>query len=104
MPKYIDQDKLVNRLNEHYVALVKKCVFDDEYARGYGDAISDMDDESAADVREVKHGHWIRQPISGYGDCICSVCGAVCHVHACAGIPTQRYCYRCGAKMLEEEK
>ena len=58
----------------------------------------------SADVQEVKHGHWIGQPISGYADCKCSVCGAICHVHVSAGIPTQRYCYRCGAKMLEDEK
>ena len=42
------------------------------------------------------------QPISGYADCKCSVCGAICNVHVSAGIPTQRYCYRCGAKMLED--
>ena len=58
----------------------------------------------SADVQEVKHGHWIGQPISGYADCKCSVCGAICNVHVSAGIPTQRYCYRCGAKMLEDEK
>ena len=37
-----------------------------------------------------------------YADCKCSVCGAICNVHVSAGIPTQRYCYRCGAKMLED--
>ena len=54
----------------------------------------------SADVQEIKHGHWIGQPISGYADCKCSVCGAICNVHVSAGIPTQRYCYRCGAKMF----
>lgn len=56
-----------------------------------------------ADVQKVKRGHWIGKPISGYADCKCSVCGAICNVYASAGIPTQRYCYRCGAKMWEEE-
>ena len=104
MPKYVDLDKLVDELDEHYETLGKKYGFDDMYVRGYGEAINDMEDKPEVDVQEVKHGHWIRQPISGYGDYICSVCGAVCHVHACAGIPTQRYCYGCGAKMLQEEK
>lgn len=52
----------------------------------------------------IIHGHWIGQPISGYADCKCSVCGAICNVHACAGIPTQKYCYRCGALMLEDKR
>lgn len=51
----------------------------------------------------ILHGYWIGKPISGYADCKCSVCGAICNVHASAGIPTQRYGYRCGAKMLEDE-
>ena len=58
----------------------------------------------SADVQEIKHGHWIGQPISGYADCKCSVCGAICNVHANVGIPTQRYCSNCGARMVEEEK
>ena len=104
MLKYVDVDKVVTRLNKYYETLGKKYGFDDMYVCGYGEAINDMEDEPEVDVQEVKHGHWIRQPISGYSDCICSVCGAVCHVHACAGIPTQKYCYRCGALMLKEEK
>lgn len=59
--------------------------------------------ESKINEQSIFHGHWIGQPISGYADCKCSVCGAVCNVHACAGIPTQRYCYRCGALMLEDK-
>ncbi len=31
--------------------------FDAGYSSGYGDAVSEMNDESAADVQEVKHGH-----------------------------------------------
>lgn len=58
---------------------------------------------SKINERGIIHGHWIGQPISGYADCKCSVCGAVCNVHACAGIPTQKYCYRCGALMLEDK-
>ena len=101
MPKYIDKDKLVNSLKEDCAALVKERWFDD-YVQGYSSAIDDIIAEPEADVQEVKHGKWVGQPISGYADCRCSVCGAVCNVHASAGIPTQRYCYRCGAKMLED--
>lgn len=31
--------------------------FDTGYSSGYGDAVSEMSDEPAADVQEVKHGH-----------------------------------------------
>ena len=103
MARYIDKDKLVNELKEDYAALVKERWFDD-YVQGYGSAIDDIIAEPTADVQEVKHGHWIEQPISGYADCKCSVCGAICNVHANVGIPTQRYCSNCGARMVEEEK
>lgn len=52
----------------------------------------------AADVAEVKHGHWkpkgvlIRSP--GVKNYTCSVCG-------CDGFHT-KYCPECGAKMDEE--
>ena len=100
MPRYIDKDKLVNSLKEDYATLVKERWFDD-YVQGYSSAIDDVIAEPEI-TEGIFHGHWIGQPISGYADCKCSVCGAICNVHVSAGIPTQRYCYRCGAKMLED--
>ena len=100
MPRYIDKDKLVNSLKEDCAALVKERWFDD-YVQGYSSAIDDVIAEPEI-TEGIFHGHWIGQPISGYADCKCSVCGAICNVHVSAGIPTQRYCYRCGAKMLED--
>lgn len=102
MPRYIDKDKLINRLDERYKALGKGYGFGDMYVCGYGEAINSTKDEPEITVG-ISRGHWIGQPISGYADCKCSVCGAICNVHVSAGIPTQRYCYRCGAKMLEEK-
>ena len=101
MPRYIDKDKLINSLKEDYATLVKERWFDD-YVQGYSSAIDDVIAEPEI-TEGIFHGHWIGQPISGYADCKCSVCGAICNVHVSAGIPTQRYCYRCGAKMLEDE-
>lgn len=100
MPRYIDKDKLINSLKEDYATLVKERWFDD-YVQGYSSAIDDVIAEPEI-TEGIFHGHWIGQPISGYADCKCSVCGAICNVHVSAGIPTQRYCYRCGAKMLED--
>ena len=100
MPRYIDKDKLINSLKEDYATLVKERWFDD-YVQGYSSAIDDVIAEPEITVG-ISRGRWIGQPISGYADCKCSVCGAICNVHVSAGIPTQRYCYRCGAKMLED--
>ena len=100
MPRYIDKDKLINSLKEDYATLVKERWFDD-YVQGYSSAIDDVIAEPEI-TEGIFHGRWIGQPISGYADCKCSVCGAICNVHVSAGIPTQRYCYRCGAKMLED--
>ena len=101
MPRYIDKDQMVNRLKERCATLVRERWFDD-YVQGYSSAIGDMIDEPEITEQGIFHGHWIGKPISGYADCRCSVCGAVCNIHVSAGIPTQRYCYRCGAKMLED--
>lgn len=38
MPKYVDLDKLVSELDEHYETLGKKYGFDDMYVRGNGGA------------------------------------------------------------------
>ena len=100
MPRYIDKDKLINNLKEDCATLVKERWFDD-YVQGYSSAIDDVIAEPEI-TEGIFHGRWIGQPISGYADCKCSVCGAICNVHVSAGIPTQRYCYRCGAKMLED--
>lgn len=102
MSRYIDKDKLINSLKEDCATLVKERWFDD-YVQGYSSAIDDVIAEPEI-AEGVFHGHWIGQPISGYADCKCSVCGAICNVHVSAGIPTQRYCYRCGARMDLEER
>ena len=101
MPRYIDKDKLINSLKEDYATLVKERWFDD-YVQGYSSAIDDVIAEPEI-TEGIFRGHWIGQPISGYADCKCSVCGAICNVHVSAGIPIQRYCYRCGARMFVEE-
>lgn len=104
MSRYVDVDILINKMQERYNDLLSENGYYDNFTQGYEDALSEVENEPTADVREVKHGKWIGKPISGYADCKCSVCGAVCNVRASVGIPAQKYCYRCGAKMdLEED-
>lgn len=103
MPKYIDQDKLVNRLKEYCTALVKERWFDD-YVHGYSAAISDIMDEPTADVQEVKHGHWVEMVRIRKGRSVrlvhwqCSLCECF------LGTNTANYCPNCGAIMDEEDE
>lgn len=114
MPKYIDQDKLVNRLKECRTALVKERWFDD-YVHGYSAAISDIMDEPTADVQEVKHGKWIRDddqdgfrcPNCGHATnetllkWYQEINGDTCNI--CYRSVNPFYCSRCGAKMGLED-
>lgn len=104
MPKYIDKDALLHKLEELREDLERVYGNYRDSVVGLTNAIQLLEDEPEINRQGILRGHWIGLPISGYADCKCSICGAVCNVHASAGIPTQRYCYRCGALMLEEEK
>ncbi len=97
MKRYVNLDKLVNRLDEHYTTLGKKYGFDDMYVRGYGEAISDMEDEPVADAQEVKHAKWLPYRF-GLEVAKCSICGAVYE-----GGDSFRFCPKCGARMDLEE-
>ena len=97
MPKYVDVDRVVTRLNEHYETLGKKYGFGDMYVRGYGEAINDIEDEPEADVQEVRHAKWMTDRF-GMERSICSICGTVYE-----GGDSFRFCPECGAKMGLED-
>lgn len=97
MPKYIDADKLVDELDEHYQILGKKYGFDDVYVRGYGEAVNDMEDKPEADVQEVRHAKRLTDRF-GIERSICSICGAVYE-----GGDSFRFCPKCGAKFDLED-
>lgn len=96
MPKYVDLDKVVARLDERYKTLGKQYGFGDMYVRGYGEAINDMEDEPEADVQEAKHGKW--EFIDGHQS-RCSKCGLIRNVATQVGWD---FCPMCGTKMLED--
>lgn len=58
----------------------------------------------AADVAEVKHGRWIRQPseISGLDVEFCSECGQ--GMNERNQFWNAKYCPHCGARMDEEDE
>lgn len=106
MARYIDKDKLVNKLKEDYATLVKERWFDD-YVQGYSSAIDDVVAEPTADVQEVKHGKWILR--GGWNRC--SVCDGKALLKDAGGIGglheydqvKSDICPYCSAKMDGKE-
>ena len=89
MKKYIDADELK-----------KSFIYqeDAEYARWtLSGILGEIDDIEAADVEEVRHGHWVYEK----GDCFPK--GSVCGQHH-GTLFEHYYCPVCGAQMDEDEK
>ena len=67
-----------------------------------GDAFDVIDDFPAADVQEVKHGHWIPQFVSSRGltdKFVCSVCNTTSYTNHKYLNCSYKYCKECGVKM-----
>lgn len=111
MPKYINFDIAVRKLGTWYNDLAEANGSDDDFVKGYGEAMDDLADVPAADVQEVKHAKWIYK---GHHEMMghafqCSVCErwmfTVFPKHV---VEEQPYCH-CGAKLdgvegLEDEE
>lgn len=88
-------------------ALIEKCkaIIQDKWndksapvswSHAYADFIEDIENQPAADVAPVVHGHWIRQDES-FTRFKCS--NPECGIENCSGF--ENYCPNCGAKMDE---
>lgn len=88
MARYIDADKLTDKLEElQFNAPVMTPVMK------IFNVIELVEDQPTADVAEVKHGRWItRKSIHNEEFYVCSICGT-------ANDDIWRYCPNCGAKM-----
>ncbi len=93
-PKYIEVEGIMRACYDSFLKTGNKA---------YSEIIALADAVPAADVQEVRHGHW--EPISrgevGYsaGDFRCTVCGKP---NKCYSMTP--YCPNCGAKMDEVNK
>lgn len=105
MPKYIDKDALLNKMQERHEDLARDYGDYDNYVTGFGDAIEFLENAPAADVQEVKHAKDLMatEPY-GRGSFMCSNC----HFYDddTYTIDTQigrvKYCPACGARVEEE--
>ena len=107
MAKYINFDIAVRKLGTWYNDLAEANGSDDDFVKGYGEAMDDLADVPAADVQEVKHAKWIQRG----EDAICSNCGQLTEDRCIDGDSESgyyavlpHYCSNCGAKMdLEDD-
>lgn len=103
MPRYIDADRLISRLN----VFNEWCK--DGRLQGSIFAADVIGDEPTADVEPVRHGHWIHG-VCGIDKYIkCSFCGKsiVNNIVTLEGDDAETafvICPRCGAKMDKKEK
>lgn len=102
MAKYIDFDIAVRKLCTWYNDLVGIYGSDEDYVKGYGEAMDDLADVPAADVQEVKHAHWVHY--GEYAECSnCEHDTNDFYYDKNDKIVWPHYCGNCGAKMDLEE-
>ncbi len=100
--EYIERDTIYRRVKERTNPYGKPTI---DYESGVK-VLNLIKQEPAADVVEVRHGHWIDKPTGRYMHMgsWCSVCGEKSGI---GGIESNRhkpYCPNCGAKMDGERK
>lgn len=98
MPKYINVDEIDYKIiyypqSNFYTGTVQMKQLDGVYALK-----EDIDAMPAADVQEVKHGHWdeIRDEHGNLVTLIHRECGRM-------SMGDDNYCPKCGALMLEDK-
>lgn len=98
MAKYIAFDIAVRMLGTWYNDLAEANGSDDDFVKGYGEAMDDLADVPAADVQKVKHAKW-----EHYGEYV-----QCCNCHCSTNdfyfddedhMILPKYCSHCGAKM-----
>lgn len=67
------------------------------------DLIDRIEEQPIIDVKPIKYGHWIEEPLACNGDNIirCSACNRAMIIGKQIGT-VDNYCPNCGAKMYEE--
>lgn len=97
MAEYIEREALIQHMQE--------CKGDSVFnimATGYAYAF--IKRAPAADVVEVKHGHWIitKEALTTIRECSCCHCKTFCPNTMIFNLRKAPYCEDCGAKMDDE--
>lgn len=104
MAKYVAFDIAVRKLGIWYNDLAEANGSDDDFVKGYGEAMDNLADVPAADVQEVKHGKWTIRYEGAYkrAKCYCSVCGKPNGIGGIISNQKKPYCPNCGARIEDE--
>lgn len=97
MPKYIDFDIAVRKLGTWYNDLVGIYGSDEDFVKGYAEAMDNLADVPAVDVHEDVEGKWVHMNDK---EVKCSRCSLIRNIITQEG---WRFCPSCGALMLEDE-
>ncbi len=93
MAEYIEREKVYNMLNALGGCDAEPESWADGWDKAFDEAIRELDNIPAADVRPERHGEWLVS-----GECYeCSECGGGSTVNS------NPYCWKCGAKMDGKE-
>jgi len=94
MIEYLNRETVMKELDRN--SITKKITFSDGVS--IYDSIQKL---PAADVVEVKHGHWELRPSGHYSHVgsFCSVCGKKSGIGGIRENQLKPYCPNCGAKM-----
>ena len=107
MARYIDADKIISHLNDE----IEACGDCDVYFQpvvygtylGLTYARSVVETAETADVKEVRHGHWITKYLDNFRkiECKCSECGyiGISNYDSYDDPYDFNYCPNCSAKL-----
>ncbi len=98
---HIDRDNLLKDISESVVFSGRSGVPSAE-VRGANKLIDRIKSAPAADVAEVKHGHWEEEKWCDNFQHTCSLCHKTVRVHPQS--VAYKYCPYCGAKMDGERR
>lgn len=90
--EFIEREKAINKIDEWLDSVGSIIV--GKGLTSYGELVGCLEDTPAADVVEVRRGHWEQGDYYDIGD-VCSECEYDSHLILCK----YKYCPQCGAKM-----
>ena len=95
MAEYIEREKVYDMLNALGGCGAEPESWADGWDKAFDEAIRELDNIPAADVRPERHGRWIEN-LPGY---VCSACQGQYYTGIAMVTLGYGYCPYCGAKM-----
>ena len=96
MAEYIDREALIDFCKKIIHDRWNETTAPVSWSHAYADFINDINNQPAADVAPVKHGHWSHL---GGDEWCCSNCGQIVTTEGSWERPWQKFCPNCGARM-----